>query len=126
MIAILNKVLANQIPPEAVMSKLDEILKAVNPNLAIRTYFCDGRWRSSGPSADAAFNIEMGGNTEAFQKMATLNNDQKYPELLRSCQTFLANEPVWLTPKLMCGLAYAGLGNKSKAKEMLTAYESQK
>ena len=47
---ILNKILANQLDPEAVMMKLDEILHAVNPNLPAKTYFCDGHWRTAGPA----------------------------------------------------------------------------
>src|SRR5438046_763360 len=37
--AILNKILVNQLDPAVVMEKLNEILKAVNPNLPAKTYF---------------------------------------------------------------------------------------
>ena len=65
---ILNKILANQLDPEAVMKKLDEILHAVNPNLAAKTYFCDGHWRTAGPSATAAFDVSMGGRRRCVQR----------------------------------------------------------
>ena len=38
MLGILNKILANQLDPHAVMAKLDEILEAINPNLQVKTY----------------------------------------------------------------------------------------
>src|SRR5258708_16779170 len=83
MLDILNKILANQLDPDAVMAKLDEILKAVNPNIPAKTYFCNGRWKTSGPSATAAFSINVGGDSSAFQEMATLNNSRQYSGLLK-------------------------------------------
>jgi hypothetical protein len=64
---VLNTILANQLAPGAVMKKLDEILHAVNPNLPPKTYFCDGQWRTAGPSATAAFDVSIGGRRHCVQ-----------------------------------------------------------
>jgi hypothetical protein len=66
MLAILNKILVNQLDPAAVMKKLDEILRAINPNRPVKTYSCDGRWRISGVSAQAANEIDVGGDNSVF------------------------------------------------------------
>jgi hypothetical protein len=126
MLDILNKILGNQLDPNTVMSKLDEILKAVNPNLPTRAYFCNGTWRTVGPSANAALDINMGGDDSAFQKMIALNNSKQYADLLQACFTQIDSTPGWLTPRLFCGLGYLGIGDKAKAREMLAGFESQK
>src|SRR5882724_4513804 len=72
MLRILNKVLAHQLDPEAVMTKLDEILKAVNPNIPVKTYFCNGMWRTAGPGKNAGFEVSMGGDDSVFQEMACM------------------------------------------------------
>jgi hypothetical protein len=125
MLVILNKILANRIDADVVVAKLDEILKAVNPNVPAKTYFCDGRWRTTGPGANAGFEISMGGDDSAFQEMARLNNSGQYPELLKVCLAQIQSTPAWLTPRLFCGLAYLGTGDKVKAKAMLTEFYSK-
>jgi hypothetical protein len=125
MLEILNKILANQLDPQAVMSKLDEILKAVNPNIPAKTYFCNGEWRTSGPGTHAAFEINMGGDDSAFQEMARLNNSKQYEDLLKTCIAQISSTPEWLTPRLFCGLAYLGTGDKAKAKQLLTEFDSK-
>jgi hypothetical protein len=125
MLEILNKILANQLDPDAVMTKLDEILKAVNPNSPAKTYFCNGQWRIAGPGAHAGFEINMGGDDSAFQEMIRLNNSKQYAELLKTCLAQIRSEPEWLTPRLFCGLAYLGTGDKLKAKEMLAEFGSK-
>jgi hypothetical protein len=67
MLEILNKILANQLDPKAVMDKLDEILKAVNPNIPAKTYFCNGQWQTAGPGAQAAFETTLDGDDSAFR-----------------------------------------------------------
>src|SRR6266576_557616 len=79
--SVLNKILANQLDPDAVMTKLDEILRAVNPNLPAKTYFCNGQWRTAGPGANAGLEINMGGNDTAFKEMIRLNNSREYTKL---------------------------------------------
>lgn len=125
MLDILNKILANQLDPKAVMAKLDEILKAVNPNLPIKTYFCNGQWRITGPAANAGFQVSMGGDDAAFQDMIRLNNSAQYADLLKACLAQISSAPEWLTPRLFCGMAYLGVGNKLKAKELLTEFDSK-
>jgi len=125
MLVILNKILSNQIDPDAVMSKLDEILKAVNPNIPAKTYFCNGQWRTAGPGANAGFEVNMGGDDSAFQEMIRLNNSRQYPKLLEVCLAQIQTTPGWLTPRLFCGLAYLGTGDRVKAKVMLAEFESK-
>ena len=125
MLDIVNKILANQLDPNAVMAKLDEILKTVNPNLPTKTYFCNGQWRTVGPGPNIALNVVTGGDDSAFQEMASLNNSGEYPELLMKCLAHIKSEPEWLTPRLFCGLAYWATGEKAKASDMLAEFESK-
>jgi hypothetical protein len=125
MLAILNKILAKQLDPDVVMAKLDEILKAVNPNLPAKSYFCDGHWKSVGPGANAALEINMGGDDSAFQEMIRMNNSRQYADLLKTCFAEIHSAPEWLTPRLFSGLAYLGTGDKSKARDMLTKFDSR-
>jgi hypothetical protein len=127
MIGILNKILANQqkLQPEIVMQKLDEILKAVNPNVPVKTYFCNGMWRTVGPSANAGMEINMGGDNIAFKEMINLNNTHQYAQLLTMCQQQMKSSPEWLTPLLTCSLAYIGQGDKVNASEMLKEFDSR-
>jgi len=125
MLDILNKILANQLDPEAVMAKLDEILKAVNPNLPVKTYFCNGLWTTFGPDAGVARMTLLGGSDSAFQEMLNLNNSRQYEDLVTKCQTQIKSEPGWLTSRLFCGMAYLALGQNVKAKEMLTEFDSK-
>jgi hypothetical protein len=125
MLAVLNKILENQLDPDAVMAKLDEILKAVNPNLPAKTYFCNGQWRMAGPGAHAGLEINTGGDDSSFQEMIRMNNSQEYADLLKACLGQITATPEWLTPRLFCGLAYLGAGDKIKAKEMLREFDSK-
>jgi len=60
LVEILNRVAKKQLDPDAVMARLDEILRAINPNLPVKTYTCNGIWRSTGPSANSALSISTG------------------------------------------------------------------
>jgi hypothetical protein len=123
--AILNKILSDQLDPEAVMKKLDEILHAVNPNLQVRAFFCNGTWRDMGPSANAGLSINMGGDDSVFRQMVDLNNTGKYADLLSLCMVQKQSTPDWLTPKLFCGMAYSALGDPAKAKADLAAFDAR-
>jgi len=125
MLDILNKILANQLDPQVVMSKLDEILKDVNPNVPSKTYFCDGHWRTAGPGPHAGFEVSLGGDDSAFQQMIQFNNSRQYESLLKSCLAQMSSTPEWLTPRLFCGLAYLGTGDREKAKAMLAEFDSK-
>ena len=123
LLKIINKILANQIDPEAVMKKLDEILHAVNPNLPAKTYFCNGQWKTVGPSATAALSVDVGGDDKAFQEMVQMNNARQYSDLLKACLAQIESTPDWLTPRLLCGLAYLGMGDKQGASAMLKEFD---
>jgi hypothetical protein len=127
MLKILNKILANQLDTDAVMAKLDEILKAVNPNLSTTTYDCDGNQRIVGPAPNVGLSIGaiIGDNLSALQHMEALNDSHQYENLLTVCMGQLKSAPEWLTPRLFCGLAYLATGNKQEAQAMLAEYESK-
>ena len=69
--------------------------------------------------------INVGGDDSAFQEMVQLNNSKKPAELLKTCLSQIQSAPDWLTPRLFCGLAYLGLGEKAKAKEMLKEFDAR-
>ena len=128
--ALLHKMLANQLDPNAVMAKLDEILKAVNPNVAPKVYMCNGLWRSAGPGLTsggqpAMMSIQSGGDTKALDQMIRLNKAGDYAGLLKACQSSIEDTPEWLTPRLFCGLAYLATNDKVKAREMLAEFDSR-
>jgi hypothetical protein len=86
MLSIMNKILANQLDTNAVMTKLDEILKAVNPNLPAKVYLCDGSSRTLGPTADSALTSNYSiAPDPSFQEMISLHNSGNYKELLNVC-----------------------------------------
>jgi hypothetical protein len=120
---VLKKILSNQLDTNAVMKKLNEILHAVNPNVPVKTYFCNGKWKTIGPSATSALEIDGGGDDTAFQSMLRLNNSAQYRELLKLCLGQIESSPEWLTPRLFCGLAYSALGDKTKAKSMMDEFD---
>lgn len=125
MIDILNKILADQLDPAEVMKKLDEILHAVNPNVPPRTYSCDGHWKTAGAGANAAFEIVVGGDSTAFEAMLNLANSKNYSALLRACLDQIKEAPEWLSPRLLCSLAYLSLGDSANAKNMLKEFDSR-
>ena len=125
MLEILNKILTNQLNPADVMKKLDEILRAVNPNLSTKTYNCIGEWKTVGQSATTFFLLDVGGNDSAFLEMVQLNNTQRYMELLMFCLRQIQSAPEWLTPRLFCSAAHFGLGDKEKARTMLSEFDSR-
>lgn len=133
MLKILNKILTNQLDPDAVIAKLDEILKAVNPNLPVTTYDCAGNSHTTATSqrignawAGLTLGSNIGGKNTVLQEMVVLSNSGRYQELLRVCLDQIQNAPEWLTPRLFCGLAYLGTTrDKEKAKAMLSEYDSK-
>jgi hypothetical protein len=54
--------LLHQLDPDALMAKLDEILKVVNPNIPAKRISANGQWRTAGPGAHAGFEVQLGGN----------------------------------------------------------------
>ena len=127
MIAILNKILANQekLSFQIVDQKLNEILRALNPNVPVKTYFCNGQWKTAGPGASAAMEVVMGGDNAAFEQMIGLVNTQQFQGLLSLCKAQMTEKPEWLTPYLTCGVAYLGIGDKANAAAMLKDFDSR-
>lgn len=128
-LAILNKIVANHLDPNAVMEKLDEILRAVNPNIPTKVYSCAGGWRTVGPGASSGLEISLGaGDDPSFKQMIDLVNarPRKNEELLRVCTSQIESKPEWLTPRLFCAIAYHRMGDSAKAKEMVNVYDEKK
>jgi hypothetical protein len=130
MIAILNKILADRLDTNAVMAKLDEILKGMNPNVAPKVYMCNGTWRSAGPGvADdgvpSVLMINTGGDTKPFKEMIQLNNSGDYAGLLNACLAAIKSTPEWLTPRLFCSIAYLETKDETNAREMLAEFDAK-
>jgi hypothetical protein len=127
MLVILNKILANQLDPDVVMAKLDEILHAVNPNVPKTIYDCRGNWSTEGPAPNGFHQMTTNfiGADPSLQEMSKLADAGQNKELLKVCASQLESKPEWLTPRLFCGLAYERMGDRPKAKEMLDAYDSR-
>lgn len=125
--ALLNKILANQLDPSAVMDKLDEILRHVNPNLPSKAYFCNGGYRTQGISANAGLSISMNADPDpSLQPMLDMANSQRWGDLIKSCTVQLDKNREWLTPYLLCSLGYANMNELPKAREMLKKFEDSK
>ena len=108
--------------PEAVMAKLDEILKAVNPNTPPKVYDCVGRWHMMG-LGNVLF--ASGGNDKTLQEMVKLLNAEQFPELLKACLEHRKSDPQWLTPLLFCSAAYGGMGDLEHARAAFSEFESR-
>jgi|SRR5579872_1683570 len=132
MIAILNKILAEQLDPDAVMKKLDEILHAVNPNAATTIYFCNGGSRTAGPGLNTGMQVIMNAGPDPYlQQMIDMLNRRPITTdnseaLLHLCSTQMEAKPEWLTPRLFCSAAYALMGDNSNASKMLASYDQRK
>ena len=126
--AILNAALASRRDLAEVLSKVKEVLQAVNPNASKKTYFCNGDSKTVGPSASAALSVDLVvGDNQSFNHMLKLWNAKPMQknELLAVCLQQIEEKPEWLTPLLFCGIAYISLGDMTNAKEMLGRFESQ-
>jgi hypothetical protein len=130
-IAVLDRIAKRQADPAVLNGlrelnqKMDEVLRGMNPNLPVKTYFCDGTWRTAGPGPGIGLDVVMGGDSAAFESMRQLNNSGKYVELLRACQAQIESDPGWLTPYLFCGLGHLAAGNTKNAREMFEHFDSQ-
>jgi hypothetical protein len=61
----------------------------------------------------------------AFEEMIKFNNSKQYKDLLQECLSQTQSTPEWLTPRLLCGLAYLGLGDRDRAQAMLSEFDSR-
>jgi hypothetical protein len=122
---VMNKLLEDKLDPEVVTSKLDELTKSAARVPRVKTYFCDGMWKSGAPNSSGILDTKTGGNDSEFLGMITLLEKKQYPELLTKCTANIKSTPEWLTPRLFCGLAYARLNRKVEAQAMLTEFEAK-
>jgi hypothetical protein len=121
LVEILNSILRKQLDPTAVMSKLDEIAKGMGDlkkksidaeRGIVSTYDFDGVKRDQ---IGARVNVEVGPQVTAFQKMVELGKAEQWPQLAALCEEQIVAAPKWLTPYYFAGVAYAALGDKTKA-----------
>jgi hypothetical protein len=122
---VMNKLLENKLDPELVTTKLDELTKSAGRVPRVKTYFCDGMWKSGAPNAVGILDTKTGGNDSEFLSMINLLEKKQYPELLTKCTANIKSTPEWLTPRLFCGLAYARLDRKVEAQAMLAEFEKK-
>jgi hypothetical protein len=117
--------LEDKLDPELVTTKLDELTKSAARVPRVKTYFCDGMWKSGAPNAGGILDTKTGGNDSEFLSMISLLEKKQYPELLMKCTANIKSTPEWLTPRLFCGLAYAQLNRKVEAQAMLAEFEKK-
>jgi hypothetical protein len=120
--ALLNKIISNQLDPDIVMAKLDEIQKGVeevkkhvNPNATQVTYSLEGMRRTISPG-------RIMGSDEAvndYRVLRGLMDNKEWAKLIESCESQMQKRPEWLTPYAFAGIAYANLGQKDKAVQLL-------
>jgi len=122
---LVKEILENKTEAQAILAKLDEILQHLNPNAAVKTYNCYGWARIVSPGASSMFVNKSEDETFRYEKLSSLNNQKKFNELLTECRVQIKTAPEWLTPYLFSGLAYIGLGDRTKAKEMLDEFDSK-
>jgi hypothetical protein len=125
LVDILNRILKNQIDPQLVMSKLDEISKGVGSlkersvdaeRGVISIYDFNGAKREG---VAGRMSLTVGAETQVFQEMQKLFSQKEWPSLLALCDKQISETPKWLTPHLYLALAYGNLGQNEKAKEKL-------
>ncbi len=124
MLAILNKILANQLDPDAVITKLDDIskdVKRLRRGVSSR-YDFNGVLHEQRPGIT---NTTIGDDYSAFQKMVDLHQKHDWTQLLQIAEERIKKTPDWLTPYLFSGIANANLGNKQAAIDRLKFVEEE-
>ena len=124
MLAILNKILANQLDPNVVLAKLDEIEKDVKglKRGVYSGYDFNGVKRDVRPGFTSA---AAGEEFSAFQRMRALEAEHRWTELLDTAEEQIKKTPDWLTPYLFSGIADANLERNSAAIERLSFVRDQ-
>lgn len=129
MIAILNKILSNELDSSAVMAKLDELLKRTNPNQGTVRYDCGGIRTETEPSVGGGISVNFGTgmieNSASIDSMNLLVRQNDFNGLLVKCTSIIDSQPEWLTPRLFCGYAYHHLGRNDDARRMLDEYKAK-
>ncbi len=118
LVAILNRIAKNQLDPDAVMAKLDEIGKDVKKlgRGIYSGYDFNGGKRDQRPGYSR---VTVGEEAVVFETMARLQNEHDWSELLKIAEAQIKKTPDWLTPYLFSGVANAQLGRRSAAIERL-------
>lgn len=119
LIAIMNKILANQLNPVEVMAKLNEILRNVNPNAPKVTYTFNGSRRVTSPGRSSADSGAM----DIFQEMLRLEQANNWQGLIRLSEAQIKDRPEWLTAYVMTGEGYLNLGQRDHALSVLAYAE---
>jgi hypothetical protein len=121
---ILNRIAKNQLNPELVMAKLDEIGRDVkNIRRGVYAgYDFNGARREQRPGSNRVIAGEEFGR---FQQMISLQKETRWAELLAVAEEQITKTPDWLTPYLFSGIANANLGRKAAAIDRLTFVQQQ-
>jgi hypothetical protein len=95
--------------------RADELtLRAQNAERGISdTYDFNGAHRKN--MGGGRIDLAVGEETAVFQNMIKLQEEKKWAALREICETQISKTPNWLTPYLFSGIAYANLGDFSKA-----------
>jgi hypothetical protein len=122
MLDILNKILTNQLDPDAVIAKLDdiqqgvnEVKKHVNPYKVQVTYSLTGLKRETSPGLQAATDEAV----PEYRVLQNLMDNHEWAKLVERCEVEMQKRPEWLTPYAFAGIAYTNLGDKEKALPLL-------
>ena len=128
LIEIMNKILSNQekLDLDGISAKLDEIYKAINPNIPQRTYTCLGNYTDIGPGAGAGIAMNLGGNADEYNRLATLGESRQIEQLLKQSKIDLQQYQGWLSPYLFLSFAYLGKHDLVNARKMLDTYSHLK
>ena len=124
-LTVMNELAEDKLDPGLVTAKIDELTKSATRAPRVKTYFCDGMWKSGAPNARSVLDTKTGGNDSEFLSMISLLEKQQYPALLTKCMANIKSTPEWQTPRLFCGLAYARLNRKVEGQAMLTEFEEK-
>ena len=111
LLKIMNRILDNQLDPDAVMKKLDEIgkdVKTIRRGL-YEGYDFNGAKRQHVPGRDS---VIAGEETAIFQQMMNLMKAKDWKGLRKIADDETVKAPNWLTPYLFSGIANLNLGDK--------------
>jgi len=91
----------------------------VNPLAPVVIYYFNGDKKVI---KEGGTNVSLipGDQQVSFNKMVELQSTHDWNGLKTFCESQMQMTPEWLTPILFAGVAYANLGNKQKAIELLT------
>jgi hypothetical protein len=69
--------------------------------------------------------LTVGDQRASFDRMVELQNSHDWSGLRDFCENQMRQTPEWLTPALFAGIAYANLGDKKKAIELLSGVQGK-